>query len=83
MKNSQLPAMPQSNHELVKAFMSTEQCAPNGLTKREMMAMHMMASLTNTYMDNITEYHSGKDAIKCQSETAVEMVDALLAELEK
>ena len=53
----------------------------SGLTKREMMAMHMMASLTRVYWDTIQEYETGADLVKCQSETAVEMVDALLEEL--
>lgn len=50
---------------------------------RQKMAMHMMASLTNVYWDTIQEYETGADLVKCQSETAVEMSDALLAELER
>ena len=53
-----------------------------GLTKREMMAMHMMASLTSVYWDTAQEYETSADLVKCQSETAVEMADALIAELE-
>ena len=38
MKNSDLPAMPQSNDVLVAAFLDAFKCAPNGLTKREHFA---------------------------------------------
>ncbi|MGB0942946.1 MAG: hypothetical protein ACPGUE_11115 [Marinomonas sp.] len=55
----------------------------HGLTKREMFAMNFMASLTKTYWENDSEYESGEALVKCQAETAIEMADALLSELEK
>ncbi len=53
------------------------------LTKREIMAMHFMASLTNVYWDTMDEYSNGNQLVKCQAETAVEMADILLKELNK
>lgn len=72
-----MPAMPV---EAIKAAMNE---AFSGLTKREMFAMHFMASLTKTYWENDSEYESGESLLKCQAESAVEMADVLLAELEK
>lgn len=46
-----------------------------GLTKREMMAMHMMAELMNQY----GEFSSAQSQAKC----AIKAADALLAELER
>ena len=81
IKNSDMPAMPvdRRDADAIEAGIQVF----SGLTKREMMAMHMMASLTRVYLDTIQEYETGADLVKCQSETAVEMVDALLAELER
>lgn len=72
--------------------MPFQPCGPDGLpsyeaefgiTKREMIAMHMMESLTSIYWDTVGEYETGADLVKCQAETAVKMADALLAELER
>ena len=79
IKNGDMPAMPVE----LSGFGSYEPIAYTGLTKREMMAMHMMASLTSVYWDTAQEYETGADLVKCQSETAVEMADALIAELER
>lgn len=73
-KNGDLPAMP-TQYNGGDLF--------GGLTKREMMAMHMMASMSEVYWAAEDEYSSGAILIKCQAESAVEMVDALLAELER
>ena len=74
-KNGDMPAIP-----LPLGNETTVGC--DGLTKREMMAMHMMASLTSVYWDTVQEYETCADLVKCQAETAVELTDALLAELE-
>ena len=66
MKNADMPAMP-----LPLGAETTEGC--QGLTKREMMAMHMMASI-------ITQ---GSPAFIHAAEDAVNAADALLAELER
>ena len=75
-----------------KAAIPFQPCGPDGLpsyeaefglTKREKMAMHIMASLTSVYWDTMQEYETGADLVKCQAETAVEMADMLLAELER
>ena len=76
MKNSDMPAMPQA------ATSEGYSCyyydydgpgIPTGMTKREMMAMHMMASI-------ITQ---GAPAFIHAAEDAVNAADALLAELER
>lgn len=82
MKNGDMPAMPVFDSSGATMHYGNAMYA-NGLTKREMMAMHMMASLTNVYWDTVQEYETGADLVKCQSETAVEMADELLAELER
>ena len=78
-KNGDTPAMPFQQHG--PHGLPTHEAKP-GLSKREMMAMYMMASLTSVYWDTMREYETGADLVKCQAETAVEMTDALLAELE-
>ena len=75
-KNGDMPAMPITSEQAQDADMW-------GMSKREMMAMHMMASLTSVYFDTVQEYETGADLVKCQAETAVEMADSLLAELER
>lgn len=76
MKNSDMPAMPQT------ATSEGYPCyyydydgpgIPTGMTKREMMAMHMMASI-------ITQ---GAPAFTHAAEDAVNAADALLSELER
>ena len=67
MKNADMPAIP-----LPLGAETTEGC--QGLTKREMMAMHMMAHLMPD--QNFESYAS-------QAKSAVMAADALLAELER
>ena len=83
MKNSDMPAIPCDVVEQYHIDASQVPCgAPTlrerkvmsvGMTKREMMAMHMMASI-------ITQ---GAPAFIHASEDAVNAADALLAELER
>lgn len=77
MRNADLPAMPQS------ATSEGYSCyyydydgpgVPTGLTKREMMAMHVMASIATTV---------GYQNYGQMAQDAVAATDALLAELEK
>ena len=77
MKNSDMPAMPQS------ATNEGHPCnyydyggpgVPTGLTKREMMAMHMMAARISI---------PGAPDDEFDAKRAVAATDALLAELEK
>ena len=60
IKNADVPAIPATG---------------NGMTKREMMAMHMMAACRTRY----TNYKSWVE----MATDAIEMTDALLAELER
>lgn len=66
-KNSDMPAMPITSEQAQDADMC-------GMSKREMMAMHMMAHLMKC--DNFVSYVD-------QSMCAVNAADALLAELER
>ena len=77
MKNAYMPAMPQS------ATSEGYSCyyydydgpgVPTGLTKREMMAMHMMAARISI---------PGAPDDEFDAKRAVAATDALLAELEK
>ena len=67
IKNSDVPAMP-----LPLGNDTTAGC--DGLTKREMMAMHMMSGLFSKYGDSFNEEEVARYAIRA--------ADALLAELE-
>lgn len=73
MKNGDMPAMPVDRcdadaHEAgIQVF--------SGMTKREMMAMHMMAACRSRSSD----YRSWDDMAK----DAIEITDTLLAELER
>ena len=67
MKNADMPAMP-----LPLGAETTEGC--QGLTKREMMAMHMMAARISIPGAPDDEFYAKR---------AVAATDALLAELEK
>lgn len=80
MNNADLPAMPQS------ATSEGHSCnyydyggpgIPTGLTKREMMAMHMLQGILTG--QDTDEMVVGDD--KCFAEFAVQCADALLAEL--
>ena len=66
-KNSDLPAMPITHEQAKDADMW-------GLTKREMMAMHMMAHLMQN--ERLSSYGE-------QAYFAIKAADALLAELER
>lgn len=78
MKNADLPAMPLVNSNGSPVHHSSAGMenygVMAGLTKHEMMAMHMMASLVATSGYGLRE-HMAQDAIAA--------TDALLAELEK
>ena len=78
MRNADMPAMPQS------ATSEGYSCyyydydgpgVPTGLTKREMMAMHILSGLLSDYEFDVTR--------QMAAEIAVQQADALLAELEK
>ena len=68
IKNGDMPAMPITNEQSQDADMQ-------GLTKREMMAMHMMTANRS----RSSNYSSWAD----MATDAIEMTDALLAELER
>ena len=70
MKNADLPAMPVE----LSGFGSYEPIAYAGLTKREMMAMHVMALIATTV---------GYQNYGQMAQDAIAATDALLAELEK
>ena len=72
IKNADVPAMP--NQPLGTDGLPTYE-AEFGLTKREMMAMHMMAASRS----RSSNYSSWVD----MATDAIEMTDALLAELER
>ncbi|QHC10120.1 hypothetical protein GRF56_16730 [Aeromonas veronii] len=79
MKNADMPAMPVRDTDneplrigLYPVYSSGE--FATGLTKREMMAMHIMASIATTV---------GYQNYGQMAEDAVAATDALLAELEK
>ena len=68
MKNSDMPAMP-----LPLGTETTEGC--QGLTKREMMAMHILSGLLSDYEFDVTR--------QMAAEVAVQQADALIAELDR
>lgn len=69
MKNADMPAMPVE----LSGFGSYEPIAYTGLTKREMMAMHIA-----------TGFAADKEVRPCDiAKLATEVADLLLAELEK
>ena len=72
IKNGDMPAMPidRCDADAIEAGIQVF----SGLTKREMMAMHMMAANRNRG----SNYNSWVD----MATDAIEMTDALLAELE-
>ena len=85
MKNADLPAMPLSgeayqdfaNYDETKNTSYNPEC--QGLTKREMLAMHTMASWVNHHGSAGGYGFSAKEAAR----SAVECADALLEELSK
>ena len=70
MKNADMPAMPVSLKD--GEIWSEEQDSAFGLTKREMMAMHMMAHLMMN--ERLSSYEE-------QAGYSIKATDALLAEL--
>ena len=73
IKNGDMPAMP---IQLADGEVWSHECdTADGLTKREMMAMHMMAANRS----RSSNYSSWAD----MATDAIEMTDALLAELER
>ena len=66
--NGDLPAMPITNEQAQDADMW-------GLTKREMMAMHMMNGLLSKSGHSLNERDVARDAVRA--------ADALLVELER
>ncbi|AUR98042.1 hypothetical protein NVP1246O_35 [Vibrio phage 1.246.O._10N.261.54.E10] len=81
MKNSDSPAMPIENYQLAKSIKTDGRNLFAGLTKREMIAMHVMSSAIGGIMANSDP--SAKTTPKETSELAVAYADALLAELDK
>ena len=80
IKNGDMPAMPLSGDAYTdfadhcyKGGSYNPEC--QGLTKREMMAMHMMAANRSRN----TDYHTWE----LMAQDAVEAADALLSELER
>lgn len=82
MKNSDMPAMPITNHELACAIGDGDN-KYGGLTKREMLAMHVsghvMTSLNNGASNGEWEYPS----FEVLAQQTVAFADALLRELDK
>ena len=76
MKNSDMPAMPTQTYDHGAAMqgLAVTVTDKSGLTKREMMAMHMMAARVSI---------PGAPDDEFDAERAVAATDALLAELEK
>ena len=72
MKNSDMPAMP-------LPLGSETVVGQQGLTKREMFAMHFMASWINHH----GSAHDYGFSVKSAALSAIECADALLSELEK
>ena len=80
MKNADMPAMP--THDVFEHCGFDGNSGPHltqttnyGLTKREMMAMHILSGLLSDYEFDVTR--------QMAAEIAVEQADALLAELDR
>ena len=71
MDNGKMPAMPVE----LSGFGSYEPIAYTGLTKREMMAMHILSGLLSDYEFDVTR--------QMAAEVAVQQADALIAELDR
>ena len=74
MKNSDMPAMPVFDSSGCPSLYGDDGVEAKGLTKREMMAMHMFAGLLA---------RDGKPDIQYEAGLAIKAADALLAELER
>lgn len=83
MKNADLPAMPMFSHEAkpceIRDVDTGKTGFAAGLTKREMLAMHFMASWINHHGSAHDYGFSAKGA----AESAIECADALLAKLDE
>ena len=80
MKNADMPAMP--THDVFEHCGFDGNSGPHmtqttnyGLTKREMMAMHILSGLLSDYEFDVTR--------QVAAEVAVQQADALLAELDR
>ena len=80
MKNADMPAMP--THDVFEHCGFDGNSGPHmtqttnyGLTKREMMAMHILSGLLSDYEFDVTR--------QVAAEVAVQQADALLVELER
>ena len=87
MKNADMPAMPVAvkANEQEKAF-GVADVQFQGLTKREMFAMHAMQGFASSDVETTRVYlkASGEDDIGVMfAKMSVEFADALLAELDK
>ena len=74
IKNGDMPAMPVNQYKRACDLEVSEPIS-SGMTKREMMAMHMMASICIKYGAWDQEAENATLAVEC--------ADALLAELER
>ena len=77
MKNADSPAMPTITYDHGAAMQGLAVSVTDapGLTKREMMAMHILSGLLSDYEFDVTR--------QMAAEIAVEQADALLAELDR
>ena len=75
MKNSDMPAMPVFDSSGCPSLYGDDGVEAKGLTKREMMAMHILAGFLSDCEFDVTK--------QTAAEMAVEQADALLAELER
>ena len=75
IKNGDMPAMPFEEVLSRQGGATNKWANHQGLTKREMMAMHMMAANRSR--------HSTYPSWESMASDAVEAADALLAELER
>lgn len=73
MKNADMPAMPVFDSSGCPSLYGDDGVEAKGLTKREMMAMHMMASIITQWAPAFI--HAAEDAVNA--------ADALLSELER
>ena len=79
MKNADMPAMPSGvqldNKDPQSMYHPNGVMQCHGLTKREMMAMHILSGLLSDYEFDVTR--------QVATEVAVQQADALLAELDR